>query len=404
MLADYPCGRCHRFSVYETIAPHFSSTRYKPWPLIPAFLATIPPGSVGADLGCGNGKYLPLRSTLAHPNGSENLDPLHNSMLTVGVDRSSNLVQLARTNFGMSDPQTNIGSTTESKQRYQEVAVGDAINTSLRTGIFDYAISIATIHHFSTWERRRGAVQELIRITMPTHPPSSEAVPITDHDPRLGSGQGRGRFMIFVWALEQKLEGKRQFQASDPATLKQDRTIKDPNNHKAADRLVSYSGLTVAEQRQQQEAAAAQEHQTAATASVTDDQDVLVPWVLTKASEPKLPKTRKSRNGNTRKLDSTTAEHNLESAVSKLTLQSNVASSAAGPPVVHDAPVYNRYYHVFRSGELESLVTDAAATLSAVHRRTSSSHTEAVDVVCEASGWERGNWWGVWRVQWQVSP
>ena len=45
-------------TVYEAIAPHFSRTRYKPWPVVDCFLRSRAPGSVGLDVGCGNGKYL----------------------------------------------------------------------------------------------------------------------------------------------------------------------------------------------------------------------------------------------------------------------------------------------------------------------------------------------------------
>ena len=49
-------------AVYEAIAPHFSSTRYKPWPLVSSFLQSLPPNSIGLDSGAGNGKYVPLAS------------------------------------------------------------------------------------------------------------------------------------------------------------------------------------------------------------------------------------------------------------------------------------------------------------------------------------------------------
>ncbi|WFD30448.1 tRNA (carboxymethyluridine(34)-5-O)-methyltransferase [Malassezia sp. CBS 17886] len=62
-----------------------------PWPLIPVFLATLPPGSVGADLGCGNGKYLYLRSAV----GPQNRD---GALLTLGADRCLALVQDAQHN------------------------------------------------------------------------------------------------------------------------------------------------------------------------------------------------------------------------------------------------------------------------------------------------------------------
>lgn len=44
--------------VYDTIAPHFSSTRHSPWPRVCHFLSSLSPGNVLADVGCGNGKYL----------------------------------------------------------------------------------------------------------------------------------------------------------------------------------------------------------------------------------------------------------------------------------------------------------------------------------------------------------
>ncbi len=62
--------------------------------------------------------------------------------------------------------------------------------------------------------------------------------------------------------------------------------------------------------------------------------------------------------------------------------------------------MYNRYYHVFRSGELERLVGEAAASMPAVHRRHRDAGREKVKVVQESGGWERGNWWGVWQVRW----
>ena len=71
----------HVYDVYEKIAPHFSNTRYKPWPKVQEFMENVPPGSFVADVGCGNGKYLGCNQ--------ENL-------FTVGTDRSFNLIDLAR--------------------------------------------------------------------------------------------------------------------------------------------------------------------------------------------------------------------------------------------------------------------------------------------------------------------
>ena len=36
----------HVYDVYEKIAPHFSNTRYKPWPQVQEFLESLPEGSI----------------------------------------------------------------------------------------------------------------------------------------------------------------------------------------------------------------------------------------------------------------------------------------------------------------------------------------------------------------------
>jgi tRNA (uracil-5-)-methyltransferase TRM9 len=45
----------HVHEVYESIAAHFSQTRYKPWPIVAEFLDQQPAGSLGLDVGSGNG-------------------------------------------------------------------------------------------------------------------------------------------------------------------------------------------------------------------------------------------------------------------------------------------------------------------------------------------------------------
>lgn len=48
----------HVQQVYEAIAPHFSATRYKRWPIVEKFIKNLPANSFGCDFGCGNGKNL----------------------------------------------------------------------------------------------------------------------------------------------------------------------------------------------------------------------------------------------------------------------------------------------------------------------------------------------------------
>ncbi|KAF8969511.1 tRNA methyltransferase, has a role in tRNA modification [Entomortierella lignicola] len=102
-------------NVYQAIAPHFSATRYKPWPVVEEFLLTMPSGYIGADVGCGNGKYIGVNSKLF----------IH------GSDRSSNLISICG-------------------ERGHEA--------------MDFAISIAVIHHFISPERRVAAIDEILRV------------------------------------------------------------------------------------------------------------------------------------------------------------------------------------------------------------------------------------------------
>lgn len=68
------------YEVYEKIAPHFAHTRYKPWPRIAEFLNSLPAGSLVADVGCGNGKYLGINPELH----------------MIGTDRSENLIAICK--------------------------------------------------------------------------------------------------------------------------------------------------------------------------------------------------------------------------------------------------------------------------------------------------------------------
>lgn len=137
----------HVHAVYDTIAPHFSSTRHKPWPLVTTFLTSLAPGSLVLDLGCGNGKYL--------------LPELPHHFL--GTDHSLPLLRLARA------------------RSRADVLVADSLALPFRTRCADAAICIAVVHHFSTVERRREAISEM-----------------------LGCVREGGEVLVYVWALEQR--------------------------------------------------------------------------------------------------------------------------------------------------------------------------------------------------------
>ncbi|XP_040278408.1 probable tRNA methyltransferase 9B [Bufo bufo] len=144
----------HVHNVYEKIAPYFNDKRYKAWPKVQQFLLAQEPGSLIADIGCGNGKYLHINS----------------QTYKMGCDYCLPLVEAAR-------------------NRGYEVMACDGLRLPYRGGCFDAVLSIAVIHHFSTKERRVLAIKEMTRIL------------------KVG-----GQMMIYVWAMEQK---RRKFEKQD---------------------------------------------------------------------------------------------------------------------------------------------------------------------------------------------
>ncbi|CAE6471664.1 unnamed protein product [Rhizoctonia solani] len=235
-------------TIYDQIAPHFSQTRYKPWPVIAKFLESVPTGAIGLDAGTGNGKYLPLSE---------------GRFLTMGVDRSIGLLKFAQYAGDSSIP--------------RDVILGDVRDLIWRNGVFDFAISIATIHHLATPERRVDAIVSILNSLTPG-----------------------GKALIYVWAVEQDELSKR--------------VVPDMSE---------------------------------GNASSTKAQDVLVPWVMQQEHKAK-PKT-KPRKG--RKAGGNQEECNPDSPSQQQLTEDT------------DSPVFQRYYHLFVSGELTELATAAAAKL-----------------------------------------
>jgi tRNA (uracil-5-)-methyltransferase TRM9 len=153
----------HVHAVYESIAPHFSATRHKPWPIISSFLLSLPPGSIGLDVGCGNGKYLSVNP----------------SLYIMGCDRSAKLVSIAR------------------EEKQGEVVVTDGLSLPYRCRAVDFAICVAVIHHLSTRERRREAVEALLECVRAGRVGSEGGGDAGN------AGDAGGKILVYVWALEQ---------------------------------------------------------------------------------------------------------------------------------------------------------------------------------------------------------
>ena len=137
--------------VYNKIADDFSRTRYSMWPRVEEFINSLDKNTLVADVGCGNGKYL---------------DALSEKRVTLGSDFSQGLINVCQ----------------DKKRKTQAgLLVSDCLVSPLRDNLFDAAISIAVIHHMTSFERRLQAFKELARVLKPG-----------------------GRALATVWAFEQK--------------------------------------------------------------------------------------------------------------------------------------------------------------------------------------------------------
>lgn len=146
-------------TVYNDIASHFSQTRYKPWPIVEEFLTTRPDYSIGLDVGCGNGKYLAVNEKL----------------FMIGTDRSDGLV----------------GCGFENSKGSYNLGVADGLHLPHENGRFDFAISIAVIHHFANEDRRIEAIRHILL--------------------KLKKG---GELLVYCWALEQE-KSRRGYKEGD---------------------------------------------------------------------------------------------------------------------------------------------------------------------------------------------
>ncbi|KAF9538261.1 tRNA methyltransferase, has a role in tRNA modification [Mortierella hygrophila] len=325
-------------SVYQAIAPHFSATRYKPWPVVEEFLMTMPVGYVGADIGCGNGKYIGVNDKL----------------FMVGSDRSSNLISICG-------------------ERGHEAMVCDGLALPYRSQFFDFAISIAVIHHFISPERRVAAIEEILRIV------------------RVG-----GRVLIFVWALEQT--GKRDFDketqdvfvpwalAKKPTELrkssepKKSKANSRPQGVKKKDRKNNNGGNVPAGQATtEQDEAKGNEENADAGSVITDALNKLtVQEDHTDSQGIRNIKENSLQDQSSTAADSlsSSSAHTSTTTTATATTTSNQPNPEDTPPTPEAAaPVYNRYYHLFHKGELEDLVLQ----------------TNKASIVQQ--GYDRDNWW-----------
>ncbi|EQB61786.1 trna (uracil-5-)-methyltransferase trm9 [Vairimorpha apis BRL 01] len=115
----------HKF--YKKYADDFNITRVKPWPKIIDFLNKYDRKNyLNLDCGCGNGRNLNIS----------------NLSTFIGMDFSHELLKLIKSD---------------------NVLRGDCMSLPFKDKTFNIILSIAVIHHLSTYDRRRKAMKEMFR-------------------------------------------------------------------------------------------------------------------------------------------------------------------------------------------------------------------------------------------------
>lgn len=132
-------------SDYNTIAEHFSQTRYKAWPEFYEFSQYIKDGDKVLDLGCGNGRLLRFIA-------NKKID-------YVGLDISEKLIKSAHLRQGF-------GEQASCLAKYKFV-VGNITDLPFQDSSFDAVLAIASLYHIPSKESRQKSFQEVARVLKP---------------------------------------------------------------------------------------------------------------------------------------------------------------------------------------------------------------------------------------------
>lgn len=191
-LATPATERDHVHAVYDAIATQWHHTRGKRgvlWPGATQFLQRLPPGSVVADCGCGDGKYFPaIIEAGSYVIGTDISRPLLETAFLRDDDASSS----SSPKNGTIPDLRKVSPHREYLRDRPAVAVADCMSIPLRDKSCDAAICIAVMHHLSTKERRIRCIEELARVV------------------RVG-----GMINIQAWAMEQDESSRRRFAGAD---------------------------------------------------------------------------------------------------------------------------------------------------------------------------------------------
>jgi len=119
--------------IYDAIASDFNATRQAPWAELERLFERTPPSAKILDLGCGNGRLVPLFQ--------------QKNCAVIGVDPAEKLLEFARKSF----PET-------------EFLRGDFAHIPLANESCDEVWAVASFHHLPSVTMRKEALQEVSRV------------------------------------------------------------------------------------------------------------------------------------------------------------------------------------------------------------------------------------------------
>eukprot|EP00026_Physarum_polycephalum_P010046 Phypoly_transcript_10194.p1 GENE.Phypoly_transcript_10194~~Phypoly_transcript_10194.p1 ORF type:complete len:360 (-),score=80.25 Phypoly_transcript_10194:216-1295(-) len=321
----------HVTEVYDLIAAHFSSTRYKAWPRVENFLNSLEKGAILADVGCGNGKYLGV-----NPN-----------TFAIGSDRSGKFAEICA-------------------EKGFESMICDNLYLPYRDSCFDSVISIAVVHHFASPERRLQAIKELIRI--------------------LRKG---GKLLFTVWAIQQDWKNK-QYGEQDvmipwhfredfkkktekktrPGRLKKkeerrdkvQQKIEEDKDNAEAKRESRRKKSEKKEEREEDFPEILDTNDNSNTTTTTKN-EIETNTQLQTHTDTKIESRTKKESEKTSDTIATKTESDTTKSESHATTgtkpesdtKTETKTDTPGDSQQYD--VYHRYYHLFKEGEIEDLFT-----------------------------------------------
>ncbi len=205
----------HVHAVYDTIADHWSHTRYRAWPRVAEFLERLDKYACVADLGMGNGKNVIAGLRDCQKNVGFFLGTDISGPLVVGAaakieslnfkaerrkakeeehekdnrPRSKDAQEIKHAGAqaaiqGCSSEDDHVESSPQLLDSTADFAVADCVSLPVRDGVFDASICIAVLHHLSTVDRRVAVLRESLRVVKPG-----------------------GFFLVYAWAQEQEETG-----------------------------------------------------------------------------------------------------------------------------------------------------------------------------------------------------